>query len=127
MVELTHSLADQLAEALGETDPIPKLQLNLIVEHLGAEFAEALLAEVQQIEVNGGMITANGKRRRTPGGVYFYLARQRATADQRRLIFNASKKAGSRGTWSGATAPASTASTSNAAGIQLGRTSSAAE
>src|SRR5262249_15102499 len=58
-----------------------------IVEHFGPEFAEALLAEVEEIEASGGMATSNGKRRRTPGGVYLYLARRRASTRDQRHIF----------------------------------------
>src|SRR5258707_14585518 len=72
---------------LGESDAAPLQQIRLIVEHFGAEFAQALLAEVEEIEANGGMTTSNGKRRRTPGGVYLYLARHRAATRDQRHIF----------------------------------------
>src|SRR5258708_18569108 len=87
MIDSPQTLADQIAQMLGESDPSPLQQIRLIVEHFGPEFAQALLAEVEEIEANGGMTTSNGKRRRTPGGVYLYLARHRATTRDQRHIF----------------------------------------
>src|SRR5258708_27466972 len=87
MTDSPQALADQIAQMLGEFDPSPLQQIRLIVEHFGPDFAQALLAEVGEIEANGGMTTSNGKRRRTPGGVYLYLARHRAATRDQRQIF----------------------------------------
>lgn len=87
MTDSPQLLADQIAQHLGESEPSPLEQIRLIVEHFGPEFAQALLAEVEDIEASGGMTTSNGKRRRTPGGVYLYLARRRAATRDQRHIF----------------------------------------
>src|SRR5258708_11657509 len=87
MTDSPQALADQIAQMLGEFDPSPLQQIRLIVEHFGPDFAQALLAEVEEVEANGGMTTSNGKRRRTPGGVYLYLARHRAATRDQRQIF----------------------------------------
>jgi hypothetical protein len=72
-----------LAEALGETEKIPRQQLGYIVHRCGIPFAEAVLAQVWEVEANGGMFIRSGKRRRTPGGVFFELA-WKAMNDQQR-------------------------------------------
>src|SRR5439155_20874735 len=38
-------------------------------------------------EANGGMLTKDGTRRRTRGGVFFQLVRQQARPHERRLLF----------------------------------------
>jgi hypothetical protein len=76
-----------IADELGETETQPRGQLRAIVDALGDDAAQALLAEVQQIEADGGMLLPDGSRRRTPGGVFFHLAFARLTLDQRRKIY----------------------------------------
>ncbi len=46
-----------------------------IVLYCGEEQAWAWLDKTQEIEAQGGMMTRNGKRRRTAGGVYFQVAK----------------------------------------------------
>lgn len=50
-----------------------------IVLNLGHERALELLARTLEIEAQGGMLIASGARRRTPGGVFFYLANPEAS------------------------------------------------
>ncbi len=68
---------DDLAAYLGETEPKPKATIERSVAYLGVEAALALRQEVEQIEAGGGMPTADGSRRRTPGGIYLLLLKQR--------------------------------------------------
>ncbi len=79
--------ATHISRELGETDSVPRRQIERIVSLLGREKAMGLLAETQQIEAQGGMLTGDGSRRRTPGGVYFALTRQQAPPAQRSRIF----------------------------------------
>lgn len=65
------AVAWQIANALGEKDRVPRTQIFKIVKICGSEQALSWLAEAQAIEAAGGMLTADGTRRRTPGGVYF--------------------------------------------------------
>lgn len=65
-----------IAETLGETEWKPRTQIERIVEHLGADFAMTKLAEAEHVEAQGGMMLSDGSRRRTKGGVFFYLVRQ---------------------------------------------------
>jgi phosphorylated adapter RNA export protein len=64
-------------EELGEVKILPRHQIKKIVRVLGSERALALLAEAQSIEVSGGMMCLDGSRRRTPGGVFFFLCKQK--------------------------------------------------
>jgi hypothetical protein len=81
------ALALQTAKILGEENEGPIHQLELILEHVGKDFLAEILAETQKIEENGGMMTDDGKRRRTMGGVFFYLAKGKIDARVRQLIF----------------------------------------
>jgi hypothetical protein len=86
---MTHyAVAQEITQALGETEPGAIRLITRIIRFLGAEQAQALLTETQQIEASGGMMLPDGSRRRTPGGVYFYLARKLVPENQRANIFN---------------------------------------
>jgi phosphorylated adapter RNA export protein len=50
-----------------------------------------LLRRTIELELRGGMLTADGARRRTPGGVFFALLKDAATRDQYKEIFAADK------------------------------------
>lgn len=76
-----------IAEALGETEAKPVSQITKVVEVLGREASLELLAEVERIEAAGGMPLPDGGRRRSPGGVFFQLARPRLPRDDRYRIF----------------------------------------
>jgi hypothetical protein len=81
--------ANKIARKLGETNKAPQLQIRRIVEVLGPEQALAVLAEVKQVEANGGMLVPDGSRRRTPGGVFFVLARRHLAPAQQAAVFPA--------------------------------------
>ena len=67
-------LAEIIANTLGEFIVRP---FETVVETLGEEAAKQILADTLRIEENGGLMTARGDRRRTPGGVFLFLAIQR--------------------------------------------------
>lgn len=77
-----------ISKALGEADEGPLAQIQAVVDALGEETSLALLAETDRIEKAGGMERGDGKGRRSPGGVFFYLARQKLPKEQRAAIFN---------------------------------------
>ena len=77
---------EELIAALGETEDQGKGTLARVVTTLGVPEAQALLAETQAVEAGGGMLTADGSRRRTPGGVYLYLLKQRLTAEGKKAL-----------------------------------------
>jgi hypothetical protein len=75
---------DTLAEALQE----PKRALLLkVLRTVGQDRCAAILADTLQCEEGGGMLTKDGTRRRTPGGVFFQLVRDRVTPQERRRLF----------------------------------------
>jgi hypothetical protein len=81
------SITEFITRALKEADEKPVSQIKAVVEALGEETSLALLAEVEQIENSGGMPLPDGSRRRTPGGVFFRLARRKLSHDDRVRIF----------------------------------------
>ena len=67
-------VAAEIAAALDE----PNVALiQRIVVRIGPDAALAFLAEALATEAVGGLLTSEGTRRRTPGGVFFYLVRGR--------------------------------------------------
>lgn len=80
-------LAAQIAAALGETEWQPRHQIHRLIRVMGAAFAQELLRDTQAIEAAGGLFLERKNRRRTPGGVFFHLARNRMTKPQRGKAF----------------------------------------
>jgi hypothetical protein len=80
-----------IAKALGESDEGPLAQIKAVVDNLGEQACVTLLAETEKIEKAGGLMRGDGSGRRSPGGVFFFLARQRLPRDVRAAIFNDKK------------------------------------
>jgi hypothetical protein len=76
--------ADMLAETLQEPK---KALLAKVLRTIGQERCQALFTEACTIEANGGMLTADGTRRRTPGGTFFHLVRQQCSKEERARLF----------------------------------------
>jgi hypothetical protein len=81
---MDHLTVDQLADALQEPN---RPLLRQVLRVLGHARTTALLAEALQCEATGGMLTADGTRRRTPGGVFFHVVRQQASPKERQRLF----------------------------------------
>jgi hypothetical protein len=77
------AFAEGIASMLGETEAEPRALLARLVAHLGLGESQRLLKETQAILDAGGMLTGNGQRQRTPGGVFFYLAKHAIPKKQR--------------------------------------------
>jgi hypothetical protein len=76
-----------IADCLGETEEEPQRTILHIVKEMGAETALAVLEQALDIEANGGMLVGDGSRRRTTGGVFFFLIKERLfQAGQKRLV-----------------------------------------
>jgi Phosphorylated adapter RNA export protein, RNA-binding domain len=73
-----------LAEILQEPE---KALLARVLKTLGQERCAAILADTLSIEANGGMLTRAGHRRRTPGGTFFELVKQKCTSRERHRLF----------------------------------------
>lgn len=79
--------AQEVAKVLGETEEKPLKQIELIIEHMGRDFVAKYLEETEKIEEKGGMKTEDKKRRRTKGGVFFYIVKGKLSDDVRQIIF----------------------------------------
>jgi hypothetical protein len=69
------ALAGEIAAQLGETEPEPGRLIARALRLLGEERVQAIVARALEVEAAGGMLLPDGSRRRTPGGVFFYLLR----------------------------------------------------
>jgi PHAX RNA-binding domain-containing protein len=61
--------------------------LRQVLRTLGQDRTAAILTDTLQCETQGGMRTKDGRRRRTPGGVFFQLVKERATRQERQRLF----------------------------------------
>jgi hypothetical protein len=87
----TEDTSIKIAKELGEVDETPLAQIAGIVRVLGDSAALALLKETLQVEKDGGMPYSNGSGRRSPGGVFFQLARKELAPEDKRAIFREKK------------------------------------
>lgn len=76
-----------IASHLAETEQKAIRQIKRIVKALGPETALDYLKRTRDIEKAGGMLIASGKRRRTPGGVFFHLIQTQCDAYTLALIW----------------------------------------
>ena len=79
--ELTPS---RLAEVLQEPE---KALLGRVLKTIGQERCAQVLVDVLSIENSGGMLIKSGARRRTAGGVFFELVKERCTGRERHYLF----------------------------------------
>ena len=82
-----HELIKELATLLEETDPVPIKQIRRIVLICGADFAREMYKATEEVEAQGGMMLRDNSRRRTRGGVFFHLVRNKVDAEKRQIIF----------------------------------------
>jgi phosphorylated adapter RNA export protein len=74
----------KLAEVLHEPQHV---LFARVLKTLGEQRTVAILTEALTLEHQGGMWLKDGSRRRTLGGVFLQLCRERTTASERREIF----------------------------------------
>lgn len=79
--------AAEVAAELNETDDSPREQILKMVEVMGKDFVAKKLEETKKIQENGGMMTEKKDRKRTIGGVFFYVAKGDIKPEQRAAIF----------------------------------------
>lgn len=70
------SLARRIQRKLQETEQIPLKEICTVVAATGLEPSKQLLKKALTIEKEGGMMTADGTRRRSVGGIWFHLVKQ---------------------------------------------------
>lgn len=75
---------NEIAAALQESKT--RLLFN-VVQELGPAGARAFLAQALAVEAQGGMLTVDGKRRRTPGGIFFRLIKEEVPEEVRLRLF----------------------------------------
>jgi len=86
-IKKERAIADEISDALGETQDKPRNQIRNVVRYCGIDFAQQVYDDMIEIENNGGMLILTGERRRTPGGVFFQLVRERIDQETRERIF----------------------------------------
>lgn len=80
--EVAQEMAMKLCE---EKDDLLLQAINVV----GKDVPMKLFADTQRIELDGGMMTINGQRRRTPGGVFLFLLKNCADisdADKKKIF-----------------------------------------
>ena len=76
----------RIAAELGETEAQPLTHIARIVRTLADERTMALLARAAAVEAQGGLRLPDGSRR-TKGGVFFRLAREQTSPQERARIW----------------------------------------
>ncbi|XP_045777165.1 phosphorylated adapter RNA export protein [Maniola jurtina] len=91
----TELVAHDIAEKLSEEK---KELLARIVQVTGSSKAIEIFKETQRIEADGGMLVMNGTRRRTPGGIFFFLLKRDDEVSQVMIndIFNEDRRENAR-------------------------------
>lgn len=99
---MTEAAAKEIAATLNE----PNVGLiNKVIKVIGMQRTQEFYEKTLEIEQNGGMKVSQGDRRRTPGGVFFYLVRHGVEPEEKKSIFprtpskKKSKKAPPPPTW----------------------------
>lgn len=85
--EQRRAVADQIAEQLGETEANPKRTIYRVVKKLGRDEALHFVERTLEIERTGGLMLPDQSRRRTAGGVFFYLVKTEAPPEITKHIF----------------------------------------
>jgi len=78
---LRRKLAKELADELGETGKA-RDSIFVLLDRRGEAFIREHIAKAREVEASGGMLVLVGERRRTFGGVFFFLARQTVGAQE---------------------------------------------
>jgi len=78
----------RIARSLDETRAGPRYQIAAIIQHCGPHFADQILQDTRAVLAQGGMLVADGSRMRTPGGIFFLLAHNLMTDEQKRAVFS---------------------------------------
>ncbi len=81
-----------IAGHLKETQKKAIKQIRKIVSVLGCDLAMDYLKKSREIDRQGGMMVASGKRKRTVGGIFFYLVKTECDVDRVKQIWPDDKK-----------------------------------
>ncbi len=86
------ALVKEISRTLGETSGGPYFQIVKIVRECGIELTATAFKDALEIESQGGLMLPDNSRRRTPGGVFFFLVRSRISEQLRKKIFLSKNK-----------------------------------
>ncbi|XP_078041905.1 phosphorylated adaptor for RNA export [Augochlora pura] len=86
--------ADVATDIASKLNEKKNVLIGVIVDIIGKEKAIDFFQKTRKIEEGGGLLTMNGSRRRTAGGVYFWLVKNDEDIPQEKIrkIFYHSKK-----------------------------------
>ncbi len=88
MSEATDNRLSERVQVMARALREPRVGLlQKLADAVGMEEMERLFARTLEIEAEGGMLTSDGKRRRTPGGVFFQLTKEIVPPNERRKLF----------------------------------------
>ncbi len=79
-------VAQRIAAALGETTPQPLAHIGRLVAIVGEERVLRFLERAHDVERESGLLRPDGNRR-TLGGVFFKLAKEQTSAEERKLVW----------------------------------------
>ena len=85
-------VVQKIATTLGETNETPLAEIRRVIEVLGEEKALSILDETSKVDAGEGMLTDDGKQRRTLGGIFFKLVKNQTTPKERGKIFGPSSR-----------------------------------
>jgi hypothetical protein len=75
-----------IRRVMEEKSPVFNCQVQSLVEIRGQGFAIDVLIKTLRLEMDGGMMIADGSRRRTRGGTYIKLAKDKLYPEQKREL-----------------------------------------
>lgn len=98
---VSNTLVNEIAKRLQEKESKPIGQIRKIFEICGEEFANLMVDNAVLLYQNEGILTQQGDRKRTLGGVFFYLVRGSIPTDLSEEIFpqKSKRNAQERLTW----------------------------
>lgn len=82
-----YAIARELAARLGENESGPLRQIEMLLRYVGVETVRAKVDEAIQIDSGAGMLTQTGDRRRTLGGIFFYIIKKDMDPSIRQRVF----------------------------------------
>jgi len=85
--EQLNALVKEFAGILQETEIQPLSQIRRMITMIGEDFVRKHLEGALKVQQEGGMMTVEGDRPRTLGGVFFYLTKGDMTLEQRARVF----------------------------------------
>lgn len=76
-----------IAQDLNETNRGAVRQLTIAYSIIGYERMQDLVQQALIVQAQGGMLTADGAKKRTTGGIFFYLLRPLLRPEDRKQVF----------------------------------------